>query len=71
MGATKNTVDALNVSTMPAEEEKVKITKIYCHYIFQNIFTGESSKWVNKHRDVEQQLTIGISKESQCRRHED
>ena len=71
MGATKNTVDALNASTMPAEEGKVKITKIYCHYIFQNIYAEESSKWVNKHRDVEKQLTIAISKECQCRLHEE
>ena len=53
VGAMKNTVDALNASTMPAEQEKVNITKIYCRYIFQNIFAGESSKWVNKQRDVE------------------
>lgn len=71
VGATKNTVDALNASTMPAEEGKVKITKIYCHYIFQNIYAEESSKWVKKHRDVEKQLTIAIFKESQCRCHEE
>jgi len=37
VGLTKNTVDVLIVSTMPVEEAKVNFTKLYCHYISQNI----------------------------------